>query len=53
MSDVGLVVGAIIFCFAFIWVRGSLPRLRYDRLMSLTWKRFLPLSFGYLIFNLG
>nr|APU89561.1 NADH dehydrogenase subunit 1 [Porcellionides pruinosus] len=34
----------------FIWVRGTLPRLRYDKLMSLTWKTFLPISIGYLMF---
>nr|ABR27924.1 NADH dehydrogenase subunit 1 [Triatoma infestans] len=28
--------------FAFIWVRGTLPRYRYDKLMYLTWKMFLP-----------
>nr|YP_010554593.1 NADH dehydrogenase subunit 1 [Cheumatopsyche brevilineata]UYO79213.1 NADH dehydrogenase subunit 1 [Cheumatopsyche brevilineata] len=30
----------------FIWVRGTLPRYRYDKLMSLTWKIFLPVSLG-------
>nr|AVJ52664.1 NADH dehydrogenase subunit 1 [Microporus nigrita] len=36
--------------FWFIWVRGSLPRFRYDKLMYLTWKLFLPLTLNYLIF---
>nr|YP_009672675.1 NADH dehydrogenase subunit 1 [Rhodnius pictipes]QDB64195.1 NADH dehydrogenase subunit 1 [Rhodnius pictipes] len=39
--------------FMFIWVRGTLPRYRYDKLMYLTWKLFLPLSLNYLIFFLG
>nr|CAQ37663.1 NADH dehydrogenase subunit I [Triatoma picturata] len=39
--------------FAFIWVRGTLPRYRYDKLMYLTWKVFLPLSLNYLIFFAG
>nr|QGZ10101.1 NADH dehydrogenase subunit 1 [Phalantus geniculatus] len=39
--------------FMFIWVRGSLPRYRYDKLMYLTWKVFLPLSLNYLLFFLG
>jgi NADH:ubiquinone oxidoreductase subunit H len=30
--------------FLFIWIRTSFPRLRYDQLMHLLWKRFLPLS---------
>nr|YP_011008844.1 NADH dehydrogenase subunit 1 [Oligobrachia dogieli]WPV72834.1 NADH dehydrogenase subunit 1 [Oligobrachia dogieli] len=33
----------IISCF-FIWVRGTFPRTRYDKLMFLTWKCFLPVS---------
>nr|CAQ37666.1 NADH dehydrogenase subunit I [Triatoma longipennis] len=39
--------------FAFIWVRGTLPRYRYDKLMYLTWSVFLPLSLNYLIFFAG
>lgn len=42
----------IVFCFTFIWVRGILPRLRYDGLIILTWKRFLPGSMGVYIFML-
>nr|YP_009485707.1 NADH dehydrogenase subunit 1 [Tessaratoma papillosa]AVZ00843.1 NADH dehydrogenase subunit 1 [Tessaratoma papillosa] len=36
--------------FWFIWVRGTLPRFRYDKLMYLTWKMFLPLSLNYFLF---
>ena len=39
--------------FIFIWVRGTLPRFRYDKLMYLAWKRFLPFSLNYLILVLG
>nr|QDI93841.1 NADH dehydrogenase subunit 1 [Tuxedo cruralis] len=39
--------------FSFIWVRGTLPRFRYDKLMYLTWKMFLPLSLNYLLFLVG
>ena len=37
----------IVFCF--IWVRASFPRLRYDQLMSLLWKTYLPLSLSCVI----
>nr|ATN41164.1 NADH dehydrogenase subunit 1 [Diptera sp. 59 LC-2017] len=39
--------------FLIIWVRGSLPRFRYDKLMYLAWKGFLPLSLNYLMFFIG
>nr|YP_009559307.1 NADH dehydrogenase subunit 1 [Euphausia superba]ACH78215.1 NADH dehydrogenase subunit 1 [Euphausia superba]AOW69009.1 NADH dehydrogenase subunit 1 [Euphausia superba]BAD16772.1 NADH dehydrogenase subunit 1 [Euphausia superba] len=39
--------------FCFIWVRGTLPRFRYDKLMYLAWKSFLPVSLNYLIFFMG
>jgi len=39
------------FVVLFCWVRAALPRYRYDRLMNLGWKTFLPLSLGWLIFT--
>nr|WKU84142.1 NADH dehydrogenase subunit 1 [Senaspis dentipes] len=39
--------------FVFIWVRGTLPRFRYDKLMYLAWKSFLPFSLNYLLFYIG
>ena len=38
------------FCFWFIWVRGTLPRFRYDKLIYLAWKRFLPVSLNFILF---
>lgn len=35
--------------FSFIWIRASLPRLRYDQLMYLGWTKILPFSISYLI----
>nr|YP_009573132.1 NADH dehydrogenase subunit 1 [Macromia daimoji]QBF44112.1 NADH dehydrogenase subunit 1 [Macromia daimoji] len=43
----------VFISFIFIWVRGTLPRYRYDKLMYLAWKSFLPVSLNYLIFFLG
>nr|YP_002970760.1 NADH dehydrogenase subunit 1 [Helotrephes sp. NKMT027]ACJ69571.1 NADH dehydrogenase subunit 1 [Helotrephes sp. NKMT027] len=39
----------VILIFMFIWVRGTLPRFRYDKLMYLTWSVFLPMTLNYLI----
>nr|YP_009740848.1 NADH dehydrogenase subunit 1 [Atractomorpha psittacina]QID03862.1 NADH dehydrogenase subunit 1 [Atractomorpha psittacina] len=44
-------LGLIIFCF--VWVRGTFPRFRYDKLMYLAWKSFLPLSLNFLVFFCG
>lgn len=54
-NDFGLVAaGAFVFkCFVglsvYIWMRATLPRLRYDQLMSLGWKSLLPLATGNFI----
>ena len=37
------------FVILFIWMRAALPRYRYDQLMGLGWKVFLPISIGYLL----
>nr|YP_009351533.1 NADH dehydrogenase subunit 1 [Furculitermes longilabius]AQP29833.1 NADH dehydrogenase subunit 1 [Furculitermes longilabius] len=39
--------------FLFVWVRGTMPRFRYDKLMYLAWSSFLPLSLNYLLFFVG
>nr|YP_010710300.1 NADH dehydrogenase subunit 1 [Dyscolus fusipalpis]WCS91868.1 NADH dehydrogenase subunit 1 [Dyscolus fusipalpis]WCS91998.1 NADH dehydrogenase subunit 1 [Dyscolus fusipalpis] len=43
----------VFLAFSFIWVRGTLPRYRYDKLMYLAWKSFLPLSLNYLFLYMG
>lgn len=43
----------VFLVFIFIWVRGTLPRFRYDKLIYLTWKVFLPLSLNYIVFFCG
>lgn len=39
----------VFFVILFVWMRAALPRYRYDQLMSLGWKVFLPISLGYLM----
>ena len=37
------------FVFFFIWLRGSLPRLRYDQFMKLGWKILIPVSLAWIV----
>jgi len=41
-------IKGIVFSFIFIWVRGTLPRYRYDKLMYLAWKIYLPVSLNFI-----
>lgn len=49
----GFFIKLTFISFIFIWVRGTLPRFRYDKLIYLAWKRFLPFSLNYLLFFIG
>jgi len=43
----------IFVLFLFLWVRGTFPRYRYDQLMRLGWKVFLPLSLFWVVVTAG
>lgn len=47
---INLAIKATFITFVFVWVRASFPRIRYDQLMQLLWKSYLPLSLGFLVF---
>nr|UOX27631.1 NADH dehydrogenase subunit 1 [Nippolachnus piri] len=51
MSKFYLNILILFFMFLVIWLRGVLPRFRYDKLMFLVWKLILPLSLFLFIFN--
>ena len=42
-----------ILLFVFVWVRAAFPRYRYDQLMRLGWKVFLPFSLAWVLFVSG
>jgi NADH-quinone oxidoreductase subunit H len=51
MSVMWFLLKICFFIFFFIWVRWTLPRFRYDQVMTLGWKVLLPLAVANLIFN--
>jgi NADH-ubiquinone oxidoreductase chain 1 len=49
LSDIQLIIKTIILATLFVWIRATLPRIRYDNLIYLTWKRFLPVRLATII----
>ena len=57
MGSTGILIASIVFAIkivlvasSFVWVRSTFPRYRYDQLMYLGWKVFLPFSLGFFVF---
>nr|YP_009258854.1 NADH dehydrogenase subunit 1 [Cynoglossus zanzibarensis]AID59746.1 NADH dehydrogenase subunit 1 [Cynoglossus zanzibarensis] len=53
MTSITLMIKATLLSVVFLWIRASFPRFRYDQLMHLTWKSFLPLALAFVIWNLS
>ncbi len=52
-GPIWLILKMCAILFAFIWVRGTFPRYRYDQLMRLGWKVFLPLCLVWMVLTAG
>jgi NADH-quinone oxidoreductase subunit H len=53
LGPIWLILKICACLFVFLWVRATFPRYRYDQLMRLGWKVFLPLSLGWLVITAG
>lgn len=49
IDDSFIVVKTVFFAILFVWIRATYPRIRYDHLIFLTWKYFLPIIIGLFI----
>ncbi len=52
-GPVWFLIKIMIILFIFLWVRATFPRYRYDQLMHLGWKVFLPLSLVWVVLTAG
>ena len=52
-GPIWFVLKIIFLLFLFIWVRATFPRYRYDQLMRLGWKIFLPFSLIWVVITAG
>ena len=52
-TDLAVLLKIAFVLFCFLWVRATFPRFRYDQLMRLGWKVFLPLSLFWLVLTAG
>nr|YP_010956978.1 NADH dehydrogenase subunit 1 [Prionotus carolinus]WMY90162.1 NADH dehydrogenase subunit 1 [Prionotus carolinus] len=53
LTAINLMTKAALLSVLFLWVRASYPRFRYDQLMHLIWKNFLPLTLALVIWHLA
>nr|AAO21582.1 NADH subunit 1 [Aphanius fasciatus] len=53
ITSFSLMIKATLLSVVFLWVRASYPRFRYDQLMHLIWKNFLPMTLALVIWHLS
>nr|YP_006460405.1 NADH dehydrogenase subunit 1 [Scoliodon macrorhynchos]YP_009731101.1 NADH dehydrogenase subunit 1 [Rhizoprionodon acutus]AFJ94662.1 NADH dehydrogenase subunit 1 [Scoliodon macrorhynchos]QHQ97242.1 NADH dehydrogenase subunit 1 [Rhizoprionodon acutus]UVU20666.1 NADH dehydrogenase subunit 1 [Scoliodon laticaudus] len=53
ISTLNLMMKATLLTFIFLWIRASYPRFRYDQLMHLVWKNFLPLTLAIILWHIS
>nr|WNH22700.1 NADH dehydrogenase subunit 1 [Phaeoptyx xenus] len=53
LTTINIMIKAALLSVVFLWVRASYPRFRYDQLMHLVWKNFLPLTLALVIWHLS
>nr|BAJ54376.1 NADH dehydrogenase subunit 1 [Pantodon buchholzi] len=53
LTTLNLMTKASILSVLFLWVRASYPRFRYDQLMHLVWKNFLPLTLAMILWHIS
>nr|WNH18656.1 NADH dehydrogenase subunit 1 [Aldrovandia gracilis] len=53
LTALNLMTKAALLSVVFLWVRASYPRFRYDQLMHLVWKNFLPITLALVIWHMA
>nr|AHM27866.1 NADH dehydrogenase subunit 1 [Catostomus nebuliferus] len=53
LTAVNLMIKAALLSIVFLWIRASYPRFRYDQLMHLVWKNFLPLTLALVLWHVA
>nr|YP_008080862.1 NADH dehydrogenase subunit 1 [Pseudobagrus truncatus]AFV57282.1 NADH dehydrogenase subunit 1 [Pseudobagrus truncatus] len=53
ITSINIMTKAALLSMLFLWVRASYPRFRYDQLMHLVWKNFLPLTLALILWHIA
>nr|BAG71697.1 NADH dehydrogenase subunit 1 [Andrias japonicus] len=53
LFTIDLMIKVMVLSSTFLWIRASYPRFRYDQLMHLIWKNFLPITIAYTIYHIS